>query len=96
MEEFIDIRSVVIPTEVREELRNMFLRSGFANESNGRYWLLPCATGTFVNSSESAPKCQKCPAGKFEYSITQFRKRPLYMNIDMRCWFSLSSVSFGF
>ena len=61
MEEFIDIRSVVNQTEVREGLRIMFLHSGFANESNGGYRLLPCATGTFVNSSERAPKCQKMP-----------------------------------
>ena len=62
IKEFIEIPSG-FRWDVKDGLRNLFRRSGFANESNGR--LLPCATGTFVNSFDSFPTCEKCPAGKF-------------------------------
>ena len=61
----------------REELRRIFLRSGFANESRikAELRLRPCATGTFVNSSYSNPTCEKCPAGKIHFSVTKLREK---------------------
>ena len=57
--------SIDIPSEPYE-IRQVFLRSGFADQRNGQYRLRPCATGTFVNSSESSPTCKKCTAGKLQ------------------------------
>ena len=82
-QETIDIPLEGTDWDERYELRNVFLRSGFANKSNGDYRLLPCAAGTFVRSSDSLPTCKKCPAGKIQYSIPQLRERPMYMNMNM-------------
>ena len=70
--------SIDIPTELNsttegDELRDVFLRSGFADENKGPYRLLPCATGTFVHSSGSIPTCKNCTAGKLQYSLNQLR-----------------------
>ena len=46
-------------------MRKVFLQAGFAkyyDESGIK--LLPCPRGTFVNISDTSPKCKKCPAGK--------------------------------
>ena len=62
-----------------EELRGVFLRSGFANQSRIKTGLrfLPCAAGTFVNSSYSYPTCEKCPAGKIHFSISKLREKSI-------------------
>ena len=71
------------------ELLQVFLRSGFANKSDieSGYRVFPCATGTFVNSSDTNAECKKCPAGKLHYSMTKFRERSMYMsmNIGLEC-----------
>ena len=54
---------------VKEQIRAAFKRSGFANESGGRYKLLPCEFGTYVNASAETIKCIECPAGKFIRSL---------------------------
>ena len=66
------------------ELLQVFLRSGFANKSDieGGYRVFPCATGTFVNSSDTNAECRKCPAGKLHYSMTKFRES-MYMSMKM-------------
>ena len=68
-------------------LREVFLRSGFAARSDTEraYRFFPCATGTFVNSSDTSLTCKECPAGKLRYSVTNFRKRSMYMSMDMEC-----------
>ena len=61
--EFIDISNVDI--SAMETVRKVFLQAGFAKyyeESDLK--LLPCPPGTFVNISDTSPKCKKCPAGK--------------------------------
>ena len=61
--EFIDISNVYI--DARESVRKVFLQAGFAKyyDESG-FKLLPCPRGTFVNISDTRPKCKKCPAGK--------------------------------
>ena len=54
---------------VQEQILAAFKRSGFANESGGRYKLLPCEFGTYVNASAETIKCIECPAGKFIRSL---------------------------
>jgi len=52
---------------VREVLFEAFSRAGFANQTHGKYRLLPCTLGTFVNqtvSNSNDLKCLECPAGK--------------------------------
>ena len=83
MKEAIDIPREPDYMSWTDELRNVFLRSGFADQRNGRHRLLPCATGTFVNSSESSPTCKNCSAGKLQYFLNQLRERPMYMNTNM-------------
>ena len=67
------------------ELLQVFLRSGFANKSyiQSGYRVFPCATGTFVNSSDTNAECKKCPAGKLNYSMTKFRERSMYISMNM-------------
>ena len=69
----------------QQEFRKVFLRSGFANMSDIKagYRVFPCATGTFVNSSDINAECKKCPAGKLHYSMTKFRERSMYMSMNM-------------
>ena len=50
---------------VRSQILAAFKRSGFAKDSAGRYKLLPCEFGTYVNASAETVKCIECPAGKF-------------------------------
>ena len=54
---------------VRNQILAAFKRSGFAKESAGRYELLPCEFGTYVNASAETIKCIECPAGKFIRSL---------------------------
>ena len=60
--EFIDI-----PAElywlVRDNIRETFVRSGFADRL-AEYKLLPCPLGTFVDGSLTDPNCKNCSAGK--------------------------------
>ena len=52
------------------QLLQAFKQSGFANQSLGKYKLLPCSLGWFVNASSEANECVKCPAGKLLLSLT--------------------------
>ena len=54
---------------VRHQIEAAFKQSGFAKESVGRYELLPCEFGTYVNASAETIKCIECPAGKFIRSL---------------------------
>ena len=54
---------------VRNQILAAFKRSGFAKESAGRYELLPCEFGTYVNASAETIKCTECPAGKLIRSL---------------------------
>ena len=54
---------------VSYQIKAAFKRSGFAKESVGRYELLPCEFGTYVNASAETIKCIECPAGKFIRSL---------------------------
>ncbi|XP_068690440.1 uncharacterized protein, partial [Montipora foliosa] len=59
--EFIDISNESI--FVRDQLREVFLQAGFAKyyDESG-FKLLPCPPGTFVNMSDTRPRCIDCPA----------------------------------
>ena len=63
--EYIDISGV--KDEDREILFEAFGRAGFAHQTHGKYKLLPCTLGTFVNQTvrnSNDLKCLECPAGK--------------------------------
>ena len=64
--EYIDI-SLENNLDVQRILFEAFGRAGFANQSRGKYQLLPCTLGTFVKQTVSNSddlKCLECPAGK--------------------------------
>ena len=54
---------------LRDQLLAAFKQFGFAKEGVGRYELLPCEFGTYVNASAETIKCIECPAGKFIRSL---------------------------
>ena len=54
---------------LRHQILAAFKQSGFAKEGVGRYELLPCEFGTYVNASAETVKCIECPAGKFIRSL---------------------------
>ena len=54
---------------VKQQILAAFKRSGFAKKGVGRYELLPCEFGTYVNASAETIKCIECPAGKFIRSL---------------------------
>ena len=60
--DFSDLTNV----QERADLRYVFLRVGFADDSAGKYKLRPCPLGTFVDSSHSDPRCKNCSAGKLD------------------------------
>ena len=61
--EFIDISKLRWPEN--QNVRETFVRSGFADYRFGEYYILrPCPLGTFVDSSLPDPKCKNCSAGK--------------------------------
>mgnify|MGYP006964533627 CR=1 FL=1 len=60
--EFIDISKLGWPEN--QNVRKTFVRSGFADDSSGKYKLRPCLLGTFADISLTDPKCKKCSAGK--------------------------------
>ena len=63
--EYIDISEEV--GFVKDVLFEAFGRAGFANQTHGKYKLLKCTLGTFVNqtvSDRANLKCLECPAGK--------------------------------
>ena len=49
---------------MKDQLLPAFKQSGFANQSLGKYKLLPCSLGWFVKASSEANNCTECPAGK--------------------------------
>ena len=55
----------------RDKLLSAFKQSGFANQSLGKYKLLPCSLGWFVNASSEANNCIECPAGKLLLSLAE-------------------------
>ena len=57
-------------SRAKEHLLSAFKQSGFANQSLGKYKLLPCSLGWFVNASSEANNCIECPAGKLLLSLT--------------------------
>ena len=70
--EYSDISDIFISEKDdfhRDQLVAAFKQSGFANQSAGRYKLLPCEFGTYVNASAETIKCTECPAGKFIRSL---------------------------
>ena len=61
--DFIDISDA--DSQVQQPLREVLLWAGFAtNFDKTGLKLLPCPPGTFVNISDSIPRCIDCPAGK--------------------------------
>ena len=54
---------------MKDQLLPAFKQSGFANQSLGKYKLLPCSLGWFVNASSEANNCIECPAGKLVLSL---------------------------
>ena len=54
---------------MKDVLLLAFKKSGFANQSLGKYKLLPCSLGWFVNASSGANECIECPAGKVLLSL---------------------------
>ena len=60
--EFIDISNV--GWNERDNVRETFVQSGFADDRLGKYKLLPCPLGSFVDSSLTDPNCKNCSAGK--------------------------------
>ena len=70
--EYSAISDIVTSEKVawlRDEIIAAFKQSGFARESVGRYKLLPCEFGTYVNASAETINCIECPAGKFIRSL---------------------------
>ncbi|CAH3199086.1 unnamed protein product, partial [Porites evermanni] len=63
--EYIDVSSFTEWSWINDQLLPAFKQSGFANQSLGKYKLLPCSLGWFVNASSEANKCIECPAGGF-------------------------------
>ena len=63
--EYIDIPYSL----VRDDLLSAFKKSGFANQSVGKYKLLPCSLGWFVNASSEDNNCKECPAGKLPLNL---------------------------
>ena len=67
--EYIDISPFNF-SSMAYQLLQAFKQSGFANQSLGKYKLLPCSLGWFVNASSEANECVECPAGKLLLSLT--------------------------
>ena len=77
---------------MKDQLLPAFKQSGFANQSLGKYKLLPCSLGWFVNASSEAKKCIECPAGKLVLSLTKSLNRG--DSVDMDNLLSLFNVNF--
>ena len=77
---------------MKDQLLPAFKQSGFANQSLGKYKLLPCSLGWFVNASSEAKKCVECPAGKLVLSLTKSLNRG--DSVDMDNLLSLFNVNF--
>ena len=64
----------------RNTLFEAFGRAGFANQTHGKYKLLPCTLGTFVNQTVSNIDdlmCLECPAGKMFFINVALNLQPL-------------------
>ena len=79
---------------IKEQLLAAFKKSGFANQSLGKYKLLPCPLGSFVNASSEANKCIECPAGKLVLSLTDNTSLNRGDSLDMDILLSLFNVNF--
>ena len=60
--EVIDISKIF--GHEQDDVRNAFVRSGFADKRLGKNRLLPCPLGTFADNSLTDSNCKKCSAGK--------------------------------
>ena len=89
--EYINISSFT-SSWLKDQLLPAFKQSGFANQSLGKYKLLPCSLGWFVNASSEAKKCIECPAGKLVLSLTKSLNRG--DSVDMDNLLSLFNVNF--
>ena len=81
--EYIDISLTYAPTNLKNELLSAFKRSGFANQSVGKYKLLPCSLGWFVNASSEDNNCKECPAGKLPLNLAD--NTSLIVDITSTC-----------
>ena len=79
---------------IRDQLLPAFKQSGFANQSLGKYKLLPCSLGWFVNASSEANKCIECPAGKLVLSLTDNTSLNRGDSLDMDILLSSFNVNF--
>ena len=79
---------------MKDYLLPAFKKSGFANQSLGKYKLLPCSLGWFVNASSEANKCIECPAGKLVLSPTDNTSLNRGDSLDMDNLLSLFNVNF--
>ena len=82
----IDISSFK-PPWFRDHLLPVFKQSGFANQSLGKYKLLPCSLGWFVNASSEANECIECPAGKVLLSLADNTSLNRGDNILIFLWY---------
>ena len=92
--EYIDISSLTSYLMIKEQLLAAFKKSGFANQSLGKYKLLPCPLGSFVNASSEANKCIECPAGKLVLSLTDNTSLNRGDSLDMDILLSSFNVNF--
>ena len=79
---------------MKDDLLPAFKKSGFANQSLGKYKLLPCSLGWFVNASSEDSKCIECPAGKFIVSLTDNTSLNRGDSLDMDILLSLFNANF--
>ena len=79
---------------MKDDLLPAFKKSGFANQSLGKYILLPCSLGWFVNASSEANKCIECPAGKLVLSLTDNTSLNRGDSLDMDILLSLFNANF--
>ena len=92
--DFINISSFAQYSWTKDLLLPAFKQSGFANQSLGKYILLPCSLGWFVNASSEANKCIMCPAGKLVLSLTDNTSLNRGDSLDIDILLSLLNVNF--
>ena len=92
--EYIDVSSFTEWSSINDQLLTAFKQSGFANQRLGKYKLLPCSLGWFVNASSEAKKCIECPAGNLVLSLTDNTSLNRGDSLDMDNLLSLFNVNF--
>jgi len=84
--EYIDISKEF--GSVKDVLFEVFGRAGFANQTYGKYKLLPCTLGTFVNqtvSNYNDLKCLECPAGKVFFINASLNLKEARSSLSTAC-----------